>query len=116
MGGFTLVAVHQHAPVARSLIESRMFWFGVLLAVVLTFFFRWAALVLLLLALFASGLLRWLSEALHAHSFRAIFLVIAVIGFAVGLFFGQRRGLRVLADSEFKARLNGIHDRVTRWF
>ena len=93
-----------------------MFWFGVLLAVVLTFFFRWAALVLLLLALFASGLLRWLSEALHAHSFRAIFLVIAVIGFAVGLFFGQRRGLRLLGDNEFVTRVKNIHQNVTKWF
>lgn len=82
-----------------------MFWFGVLLAVVLTFIFRWAAGILLLLALLASGLLRSFAGALHAHSFRATFLIIALIGFAVGLFFGQRRGLRLLGDSDFATRV-----------
>lgn len=116
MGGFALVAAHQQAPAARSLIESRMFWFGVLLAVVLTFIFRWAAGILLLLALLASGLLRSFAEALHGHSLTAIYVIIAVIAFAVGLFFGQRRGLSLLGDSEFRSRVNGIHDRVTKWF
>ncbi len=116
MGGFALVAVHQQAPAARSLIDSRLFWFGVLLALVLTFLFRWAAGILLLLALLASGLLRSFAGALHAHSFRAIFLVIALIGFAVSLFFGQRRGLRLLGDAEYKTRFNNIKAQVTKWF
>ena len=62
------------------------------------------------------GLLRSFAGALHAHSFRATFPIIALIGFAVGLFFGQRRGLKLLGDSEFATRVKNIHQNVTNWF
>jgi len=114
--GIIFVAGHQPAPAAHSLIESRVFWLGVLLAVVAALLFRWAAFILLLLALIATGLVRSFAEALHRHSSGAIYLVIAGIGLLVGLWIGGRRGLRLLGDSEFAVRVRNIHERVTRLF
>jgi hypothetical protein len=116
MGELILAAAHLQGPVVRSYLVSPVFWVGVLLAVAVGLFFRRVLLILLLLALIGSGLARKLAEALHAHSASAIYLIILIIGIAAGLFIGQRRGLRLLGESEFVTRVKNIHNNVTRWF
>jgi hypothetical protein len=116
MGGLVLAAVHQQGPAVRSYLVSPVFWVGVLLAVAIGLFFRRVLLIVLLLALIGSGLARKLAEALHAHSASAAYLIILIVGIAAGLFIGQRRGLRLLGESDFVGRVNAIRHNVTQWF
>jgi hypothetical protein len=116
MGGLILAAAHQQGPVVRSYLVSPVFWVGVLLAVAVGLLFRRVLLIVLLLALIGSGLARKLAEALHAHSASATYVIILIVGIAAGLFIGQRRGLRLLGESDFVARVRAIHQNVTQWF
>ncbi len=84
MGGFGLAAVAQQAPVSGSLAGSHAFWYGVLLAILIAWILPgWAAVVLLVIGVLASGVLH--SAGIHAHSSSAPFLIILVIGLIVGL-------------------------------
>ena len=120
VGGFTLAVAYQQASVSGSLASSHAFWYGVLLALLIAWILPgWAAGVLFLIALLASGLLQSLvshgrSSSSFSSSSDVLLLIVAVIALPVGLYFGRIRGLRHLGEFEFRTRLRNIRI-ISRW-
>lgn len=119
VGGFALAVAYQPASVSESLASSHAFWYGVLLALLIAWILPgWAAVVLFLIALLASGLLQSLVS--HGHSSASsssgvLLVIVAVIALPVGLYFGRIRGLRHLGEFEFRTRLRNVRI-ISRWF
>ena len=108
-----LAVVRQQALASGSLISSRMFWYGILLALGVAWILpgRIAGL-LFVIALLATGLLH--STGGHTHSVVVPYLIVAVIAVLVGLYFGRIRGLRQLGESDFRVRLRNAGG-ISRW-
>ena len=115
VGGFTLTVAYQQASVSGSLASSHVFWYGVLLALLIAWILPgWAAGILFVIAVLASGLLESLVGQGRSPSPDVLFLIVAVIALLVGLFFGRMRGLRQLGESEFRTRLRNVRI-ISRW-
>jgi hypothetical protein len=93
--------------------SSHMFWIGVLFALTFAFILpAWLTGLLFVVALFASDVLTSLTH--HAHSSIGPYLIIGLIIFLVGLYFGRIRGLRHLGEAEFRTRWRNVRG-VSRW-
>jgi ABC-type uncharacterized transport system fused permease/ATPase subunit len=74
----------------------------------------WAAILLFVIALLASGLLHSAGGG-HVYSTALLYLIVAVMAVLVGPYFGRIRGLRHLSESDFRTRLRNIRG-ISRWF
>jgi fatty acid desaturase len=122
VGGFTLVA-SQQAPAVGSVGSSHAFWYGVLLALFVSWFFPgWARVVLFVIALLALHVIQSLIGHAGSHSSSgsssALILLLIVVGLVAlvgGLVLGRMRGLRQLGVSEYQTRFERVRD-ISSWF
>jgi hypothetical protein len=92
--------------------SSHMFWIGVLFALTFAYILpAWLTGLLFAVALFASDVL---TSVTHAHSSAVPYLIIGLILFLAGLYFGRIRGLRHLGEAEFQTRWRNVRG-VSRW-
>jgi hypothetical protein len=111
VGGFVLTAAGQQAPIPVSLTGNHVFWTGVALALLVSFFLpMWLRGILFVVALLASDLLHG-----HFTSAELLTLLLAVAGLVIGLWIGRSRGLRLLGEAEFRTRWRNVLG-ISRWF
>ena len=116
MGGFVLTAAGHQAPTTASLIDSHAFWYGILLACLISWILPdLAFLVLFAVALFASGLFQATIGHAHSTSMGALMLILLVLGLLGGVWLGRRRGLQQLGAAEFGTRWRNVLG-ISRWF
>ena len=113
MRGILFIAVHHQS--VGSLTSSHMFWLGLLIGLGAVILPGWLRLILAIVAVFSLG---WVSVVDHHVSYSSgtvRWVLVALLGLVVGLFWGRIRGLRHLGESDFRIRFGNVRG-VRRWF
>jgi hypothetical protein len=113
--GDVFATVHSQSAITGYFTNSHYFWLGLLIGLAVVFLAGWIRLLMAILAVFMLG---WVRVVGHHVSFSPGMLkwvLVALIGLAVGLWWGRMRGLRQLGESDFRIRSTNVRG-VSRWF
>jgi|RhiMetdeSRZDD1v2_1073273.scaffolds.fasta_scaffold838382_2 hypothetical protein len=108
-------ALHSQSTITGSLNGSHGFWLGLLIGLAAVIFRGWVRLLMAIVAVFMLG---WVHVVGHHVSFSPgglRWVVVALVGLAVGLWWGRMRGLRQLGESDFRTRSANVRG-IARWF
>ncbi|HTP15226.1 MAG TPA: hypothetical protein VMK13_05260 [Streptosporangiaceae bacterium] len=109
-----LAATHPQGAAASP--ASATHWFGIGLLVGMAAGVIAPGWLKVLIVLFDVVALGWIYGILaYSHTATKLWVPVAVVFLLIGLFFGIRRGLRHLGDTEFHTRLHNIRG-LHRWF
>jgi hypothetical protein len=112
--GEVFAAVPSKSAITGYFTGSHYFWLGLLIGLVVVFLAGWIRLLMAIVAVFMLG---WVHVVDHHVSFSPgalKWVVVALIGLAVGLWWGRMRGLRQLGESDFRIRSTNVRG-ISRW-
>jgi hypothetical protein len=92
-----------------------MFWFGLLIGLAAVILAGWIRLLLAGVAVLELGWVHLVDHHVRFSSGMLRWLLVALAGLAVGLFWGRIRGLRHLGEHDFQTRLDFVRG-IRRWF
>ena len=115
-GGLLLAVaapVHRVTAAHSLLPGSHAFWLGLAIGLgvsVVPVIPWWIRVVSLAVALLAAGVVRMTNSHGHAHMSPSVtpWVVVALAGLGLGLYFGRVRGLRHLGEADFRTRSRAI--------
>jgi hypothetical protein len=113
--GDVFAAVHSQSAITGYFTSSHYFWLGLLIGLAVVFLAGWIRLLMAVVAVFMLG---WVHVVEHHVSFSPgalKWVFVALIGLAVGLWWGRMRGLRQLGESDFRIRSTNVRG-ISRWF
>jgi hypothetical protein len=113
--GDFFAAMHSQSAITAPSNSSHDFWLGLLIGLAVVPLRGWIRLLMAIVAVFMLG---WIHVVGHHVSFspgalRWVF--VALLGLAVGLWWGRTRGLRQLGESDFRIRSTNVRG-IARWF
>jgi hypothetical protein len=113
--GNVFAVVHSQSTITGYFTSSHDFWLGLLIGLAIVFLAGWIRLLIAILAVFELG---WIHVVNHHVSFSPgalKWVAVALLGLAVGLWWGRTRGLRQLGESDFRIRSTNVRG-ISRWF
>jgi asparagine N-glycosylation enzyme membrane subunit Stt3 len=128
MGGFDLgsigpfiLAAQSRSPDPAPVLNGHMFWWGLLIGLLIGLLaWEWLGWLGVLVALIMLGAFHLVTtnhvvanrhiHGVHVSIGNLFWLFIFVLGGLVGLYFGRRRGLRHLGESDFRTRWANVRN------
>jgi hypothetical protein len=113
--GDVFAAAHSQSAITGYFTSSHDFWLGLPIGLAAVILAGWIRLLTAIVAVFELG---WVHVVGHHVSFSpgaVRWVVVALIGLAVGLWWGRMRGLRQLGESDFQTRFTNVRG-IRRWF
>jgi hypothetical protein len=107
--------VHSQSAMTGYFNSSHNFWLGLLIGLAAVILTGWIRLVMAIVAVFELGWVHVVDNHV-SFSYGALrWVVVALVGLAVGLWWGRMRGLRQLGESDFRTRSANVRG-ISRWF